>query len=88
MRKGRLSVVLDGVPSTAHGLRLYPLYFTLYTLYFIPCYLEAGRPLERAALLDALVELGGMLGVETPTLDMLAALLETLEATQLRPARV
>jgi 2-dehydropantoate 2-reductase len=47
--------------------------------------LEAGRLLERSAILDALVELGGKLGVKTPTMDTLAALLETLEATQLRP---
>ena len=48
--------------------------------------LEAGRTLEREAIVDALAELGRRLGVSTPSLDLLAALLETLDRAGSRSA--
>ena len=41
--------------------------------------LEAGRPLERAAIADSLVELGVRLDVGLPTLGLVASLLRALE---------
>lgn len=38
--------------------------------------LESGRPLETGALVDAVRELGGLMGIATPTIDKIAALLD------------
>lgn len=48
--------------------------------------LELGRPLETAALVGAVRELGELTEVPTPTLDMVQALLDSLEASRSLPA--
>ena len=48
--------------------------------------LDAGRPLERAAIVQAIVELGRGAGVATPKLELLSALLSALDPAAERTA--